>query len=81
MRGWDDPDAAGPAAITADESPMSFEDVRSSDELTGLRTPDVAAGDRAPDFCLPRLGDAGDEIRLSDYIGHQPVALIFGSYT
>ena len=81
MSGWDDADPAGPAAITPDDSPMSFEDARSSPQLTDLRTPEVAVGDRAPDFSLPRLGDPADEVRLGDFAGHQPVALIFGSYT
>ena len=37
-------------------------------------------GDVAPDFALP-LRESNDEIRLSSYRGHSPVALIFGSYT
>ena len=38
------------------------------------------AGDTAPDF---ELRDAKGEhpARLSDFQGHKPVALIFGSYT
>jgi hypothetical protein len=38
------------------------------------------AGDEAPDF---ELGDAKGEgrLRLSDFRGERPVALIFGSYT
>jgi len=43
------------------------------------RTP--APGTIAPDFALPRLDDRGQTVRLSDYRGKQPVALIFGSYT
>ncbi len=37
-------------------------------------------GDLAPEFCLP-LVEGTDTMRLSDYRGRQPVALIFGSYT
>lgn len=40
----------------------------------------LKAGDVAPDFTLPRLGDKG-EARLSDFKGKRPVVLIFGSYT
>ena len=40
-----------------------------------------AVGDAAPDFDLPRLGDRDGGVRLSDFSGRSPVALIFGSYT
>jgi len=39
-----------------------------------------AVGAEAPDFDLPRLGGA-DRVRLSQFRGRKPVALIFGSYT
>lgn len=39
-----------------------------------------AVGDAAPDFELPRLGN-GVPVRLSQFRGVRPVALIFGSYT
>ena len=39
-----------------------------------------AVGDQAPDFELPRLGSPKC-VRLSSFRNHQPVALIFGSYT
>jgi hypothetical protein len=39
-----------------------------------------AVGADAPDFDLPRLGSA-DRVRLSQFRGRKPVALIFGSYT
>jgi hypothetical protein len=39
-----------------------------------------AVGADAPDFELPRLGSA-DRVRLSQFRGRKPVALIFGSYT
>ena len=37
-------------------------------------------GDPAPDFDLPLL-DRTEQVRLSAFRGHRPVALIFGSYT
>ena len=39
-----------------------------------------AVGSVAPDFMLPRLG-SDEQVRLSSFRGHKPVALIFGSYT
>jgi hypothetical protein len=33
----------------------------------------------APDFCLPSLG--GSSVRLSDFRGHKPVVLLFGSFS
>ena len=33
-----------------------------------------------PDFALRRLG-TDERVRLSDFKGHRPVALVFGSYT
>jgi hypothetical protein len=39
-----------------------------------------AVGDEAPDFELLRLGGTG-RVRLSSFRHHQPVALIFGSFT
>jgi hypothetical protein len=38
-------------------------------------------GDRAPDFELPLLGMKDTKVKLSDFAGERPVALIFGSYT
>ncbi len=38
------------------------------------------AGQRAPDFTLPRLGD-GAQIRLSDLWRSQPLVMEFGSFT
>lgn len=44
-----------------------------------LMTPKLAPGDPAYMFELPR--DTGDTVRLADYTGRSPVALVFGSYT
>ena len=39
-----------------------------------------AVGQEPPDFNLKLLG-SGNRVRLSDYRGKSPVALVFGSYT
>jgi hypothetical protein len=39
-----------------------------------------AIGAEAPDFDLPRLG-SDERVRLSSFLNHKPVALIFGSFT
>src|SRR5262249_14235874 len=39
-----------------------------------------AVGTEAPDFELPRLG-SDERVRLSEFRNHQPVALIFGSFS
>jgi hypothetical protein len=41
---------------------------------------ELQPGDPAPDFSLPLRG-GGSVVRLSDFQGKKPVALIFGSYT
>ena len=41
---------------------------------------ELEPGQPAPDFALP-LRDKGGIVRLSDFRGSKPVALIFGSYT
>ena len=46
----------------------------------GLMTPELAPGDPAFDFDLPHLDGSG-RVRLSDFAGERPVALVFGSYT
>ena len=38
------------------------------------------AGQRAPDFTLPRLGDGAD-VRLSDLWRSKPLVMEFGSFT
>ncbi len=48
-------------------------------EAREARAPNM--GDPAPDFELPVLGDRAQTVRLSDFRGQRPVALIFGSYT
>ena len=51
-----------------------------------LRTPALAPGDAAFPFDLPLLDlethrPSGGRIRLADFAGERPVALVFGSYT
>jgi hypothetical protein len=48
--------------------------------IAARETQAPAVGDAAPDFDLPLLGRS-ERVRLSDFRGHQPVSLIFGSYT
>jgi hypothetical protein len=44
------------------------------------RAGSLKAGDEAPDFSLETY-DNGARVRLSDFKGKKPVALVFGSYT
>lgn len=46
----------------------------------GSAHPGPKAGDPAPDFALPTY-DRKRTVRLSDYRGSKPVALVFGSFT
>jgi len=45
-----------------------------------LRRPAPEVGSEAPDFALKSL-ETGEEVRLSEFKGDRPVALVFGSYT
>jgi hypothetical protein len=45
-----------------------------------LAAPRLAAGDPAYLFELSTL-EGGEIVRLADFVGTQPVALVFGSYT
>jgi hypothetical protein len=65
---------------------LTLEDVMSSAAYRRLMTPTLAIGDAAFPFDLPLLDaethDAsGERVRLGDFAGVQPVALVFGSYT
>lgn len=73
---------------TPGDSPLTREDVHASADYEDLRTPKLRAGDPAADFALPLFdfgtGHAratGRTIRLGDFAGRRPVALVFGSYT
>ena len=56
-----------------------FDDMRTAMRKREEVSPEV--GDTAPDFELPMLGGRDERVRLSDFGGRCPVALIFGSYT
>lgn len=71
---------------TPTDSPLTLHDAMASPVYLALRTPDLAVGDPALDFELPRLDGetherTGETVRLSSFAGGRPVALVFGSYT
>lgn len=63
-----------------DDSPLTLQDVISNEDYRNLMTAKVAVGDRAPEFDLARIDDAGT-VRLGSLLEERPVVLIFGSYT
>jgi hypothetical protein len=67
------------APETPADSPLTMQDVMASPAYRDLMTPKLAAGDPAYRFELSR--ESGELVRLSDYAGRMPVALVFGSYT
>jgi hypothetical protein len=67
------------APDTPADSPLTMEDVMASPAYRDLMTPKLARGDPAFPFELP--SDTGEVVRLADYAGRMPVALVFGSYT
>ena len=69
---------AGPE--TPADSPLTLGDVMSSPFYGTLMTPELAPGDPAFPFDLPVL-DGDGRVRLTDFAGERPVALVFGSYT
>jgi hypothetical protein len=69
---------AGPE--TSADSPLTLGDVMSSPFYGNLMAPEVAPGDPAFPLDLPLLDGSG-RVRLVDFAGERPVALIFGSYT
>lgn len=71
---------------TQPDSPLTLEDVMSSPAHRRLMTPELALGDRAFPFDLPLLdpeshSQSGKRVRLADFAGERPVALVFGSST
>ena len=68
------------APETPPDSPLTLEDVMSSPAYRTLMTPDLVPGDPAFPFDLPLLDGSG-RVRLADFAGERPVALVFGSYT
>ena len=83
----DPADFASAAAITAPDSPVSWQEASVSELYRDLSTAKVAPGDPAPDFTLPEfdcgtggLEATGRAVTLSTLRGRS-VALVFGSYT
>lgn len=68
------------APPTPADSPLTMEEALASDRYVDLSTPRLAAGDPAYPFELERLDEPG-RVRLADFAGKRPVALVFGSYT
>jgi hypothetical protein len=68
------------APETPADSPLTLGDVMESPYYLELMTPQLAPGDPAFPFDLPLLDGSG-RVRLADFAGERPVALIFGSYT
>jgi hypothetical protein len=71
---------------TPADSPLTLEQAMSSPLYQRLMTPELAPGEPAHQFELPLLDPethqpSGERIRLADFAGERPVALIFGSYT
>jgi hypothetical protein len=71
------------APETPGDSPLTLGDVMSSPVYGKLMAPEVAPGDPAFPFDLPLLeaDSPGARVRLADFAGVRPVALVFGSYT
>jgi len=67
------------APETPADSPLTMHDVMASPRYRDLMTPKLGVGDPAYAFELPR--ETGEIVRLADYAGRMPVALVFGSYT
>ena len=72
--------------VTPADSPLTMEDVLASPVYRELMTPELAPGDTAFPFELPLLepgsqARTGETVRLADFAGARPVALVFGSYT
>ena len=67
------------APETPADSPLTMQDIMASPAYRDLMTPKLRGRRPAYPFELPR--DTGELVRLSDYAGRMPVALVFGSYT
>jgi hypothetical protein len=66
---------------TPKDSPMTLADVMSDPGIRDLRTPKLSPGQLASDFGQRRFDNPEETVRLSQFKGTQPVALVFGSYT
>jgi hypothetical protein len=64
---------------TPHDSPLTMQDVLASPFYGDLTTAKLSPGDPAFAFDLP--APDGRRVRLADFRGVRPVALLFGSYT
>ena len=74
------------APETPADSPLTLETAMASPLYRRLMAPEVRPAEPAFPFDLPRLDSethrpSGDRVRLEDFAGERPVALVFGSYT
>ena len=74
------------APETPADSPLTLETAMAAPLYRKLMDPELRPGDPAFAFELPRLDPkthrpSGERVRLADFLGDRPVALIFGSYT
>jgi hypothetical protein len=74
------------APETPADSPLTLEQAMSSPLYRRLMDPELGPGSPAFPFELPLLDPethrpSGQRVRLADFAGAQPVALVFGSYT
>jgi hypothetical protein len=71
---------------TPADSPLTLETAMASPVYRRLMEPELRPGDPAFPFDLAQLDPethrpCGERVRLDDFDGERPVALIFGSYT
>ena len=74
------------APETPADSPLTLETAMASPLYRRLMTPELRPGDHAYPFELPLLDPethrpSEERVRLADFAGERPVALVFGSYT
>jgi len=74
------------APETPADSPLTLETAMASPLYRRLMDPEVHPGEPAFPFELPLLDPethrpSGERVRLTDFAGRRPVALVFGSYT
>jgi hypothetical protein len=74
------------APETPADSPLTLETAMGSPLYRDLMAPELRPGEPAFPFDLPLLDPtthrpSGELVRLADFAGERPVALVFGSYT
>ena len=74
------------APETPADSPLTLETAMASPLYRRLMDPELRPGEPAFTFDLPLLDPAthrpsSERVRLADFAGGRPVALVFGSYT